>query len=1377
MLDFFARLLDTDGFPPRWYCGSWTPAHGWLHILSDLAICSAYFAIPGILAYFVLRRRDVPFPAIFWLFGAFILACGTTHLMEVIIFWHPVYRMAGAIKLLTAVVSWGTVVALVPAVPQALAMRTPEELQRAIVARKQAEDALQRANSELENRVQERTAELDEVNTALRHEREMLKVTLASIGDAVIVTDLVGRVTFMNSVAQALTGWSGEEARGQPLDSVFKIVNEQTRDTVTGPAERALAEGTIVGLANHTILIARDGTERPIDDSAAPIRHETGDIAGAVLVFRDVTEQRAAQRLARSLASIIESSDDAIIGKDPGGTITSWNRAAERLFGYSAEEAIGRPVKILAPPDRADEMPSILARLRQGERIDHFDTTRRAKDGRLVPISLTVSPINDQDGRLIGASKIARDISERKRAEEALREEKALLHATLTGIGDAVIVTDGAGGITMINPIASALTGWNEDAKGRAVDEVFQIINEQSGRPVESPVSRVLREGTVVGLANHTVLVRRDGTMTPIDDSAAPIRSAAGQVIGVVLVFRDVTERRRAQEAVRESQKREKERADELEAILRATPTPVWIAHDPECHRITGNPASFALLGLPEGSNVSATSPDEDPSMRGFREYQGEQPIPPEQLPVQRAARGEVVEGAEVKFVFDDGRVRYIYGNAVPLRNPDGSVRGSVAGFVDVTPLKEADEALRHSEAQFRQVADAMPQMVWAARPDGFIDYYNERWYEYTGFPRGHYGQESWEPILHPDDVERCVTTYFGCIKAEKPYQIEYRFKHRKTGGYRWFLGRAMPVRDESGKIIRWFGTCTDIDDTKRSAERLRLLWEAAAVMLSSAEPDTMLRELFASIGPHFGLDTYFNYMVNEAGDALRLVSCIGIPERTANQIKRLEFGQAICGTVAQSRKPIVATCIQGSDDPKAELIKSLGIQAYVCYPLQVNDQMLGTLTFASKSRGEFDPDELDFLQTICQYVAVAYERLRLVRKLQDADRRKDEFLATLAHELRNPLAPIRNAVELLRRSNGDDDVREQARGMLGRQLDQMVHLIDDLLDMSRISQGKIQLRKERMDLAAAFRSAQEAVQPLLESRAHHLTVTLPKDTIYLDADPTRLAQVISNLLNNAAKYTETGGHIWLTALEQRGEVVVSVRDTGVGIAPENLPHIFEMFSQVTPALERSQGGLGIGLSLVRGLVELHDGRVEAHSAGIGRGCEFVVRLPLAELSTDQKPEKPADRGIPQGGRKCRILAVDDNRDAADSLTLMLQLMGHETRTAYDGLEAVQAAAIFRPDAVLLDIGLPKMNGYEAARHIRAQPWGKRMALIALTGWGQEEDERRAVEAGFDHHLTKPAEPASLQRLLALMNPLLEPDPPSCPREPTSTVDGSGPPS
>ncbi len=377
-------------------------------------------------------------------------------------------------------------------------------------------------------------------------------------------------------------------------------------------------------------------------------------------------------------------------------------------------------------------------------------------------------------------------------------------------------------------------------------------------------------------------------------------------------------------------------------------------------------------------------------------------------------------------------------------------------------------------------------------------------------------------------------------------------------------------------------------------------------------------------------------------------------------------------------------------------------------------------------------------------------DRKRAEDALRESDRRKSEFLAMLAHELRNPLAPLRNGLQIMRLANHNGAAVERAQGMMERQLGHMVRLIDDLLDLSRITNGKIELRKERIDLAAAVKDAVETSRPLIEASGHELTVTLPPQPVFVDADRTRLAQVFANLLNNSARYTKRGGHVWLTVERQGSDVVVRVKDNGVGIPADLLPKVFEMFTQANRSLERSQGGLGIGLSLVRGLVEMHGGRVEAHSDGPGKGSEFVVRLSVLLSSVRGPRERGEGDGTPGScSSKCRVLVVDDNKDSAKSLSLMLQIMGYDARMAYDGLEAVDIAAAFRPAVVLLDIGLPRLSGYDACRRIREQPWGEGMVLIAQTGWGQEEDKCQAKEAGFNFHMVKPLDPAALEKLLS----------------------------
>jgi signal transduction histidine kinase/ActR/RegA family two-component response regulator len=522
------------------------------------------------------------------------------------------------------------------------------------------------------------------------------------------------------------------------------------------------------------------------------------------------------------------------------------------------------------------------------------------------------------------------------------------------------------------------------------------------------------------------------------------------------------------------------------------------------------------------------------------------------------------------------------------------------------------------------------------------------------------------------------------------------------------------------------------LDELKRTeaslrsqTERLELLWQAAAVLLGGDDPVVATRAVLDRIAPHFGIDAYLHYHAEGGGDALKLVAYAGVPVAEAQAI----------------------TCVDAANDPIARLAAARGFRAYALCPLYAGGKVVGAVAFASRGRREFDAGQTEFLRTIAYYVGVAHERAQLVRELRDTDRRKDEFLATLAHELRNPLAPIRNALAIMRLSGDDAAAVEQAGNMMERQLGHMVRLIDDLLDVSRITRGKLELRKERVELAAIVRNALETVAPMIEAAGHQLVVSLPAEPIHLDADPVRLAQVLSNLLNNAAKYMDRGGHIALRAEHDGEGVAIVVRDSGIGIPPESLPSIFDMFVQVDRSIGRARGGLGIGLTLVKSLVDMHGGRVIARSDGVGTGAEFIVHLPIVQASVVQQPaNEDRHEWTPLA---YRILVADDNGDAAESMGAALRLMGNEVRTVRDGLAAVVEAEAFRPDVVLLDIGMPKLDGYEAAKRIRAARWGQAMVLIALTGWGQDEDRQKAADAGFDRHFTKPVSPFEIRELLA----------------------------
>ncbi|HJX26978.1 MAG TPA: ATP-binding protein [Thermoanaerobaculia bacterium] len=440
--------------------------------------------------------------------------------------------------------------------------------------------------------------------------------------------------------------------------------------------------------------------------------------------------------------------------------------------------------------------------------------------------------------------------------------------------------------------------------------------------------------------------------------------------------------------------------------------------------------------------------------------------------------------------------------------------------------------------------------------------------------------------------------------------------------------------------------------------------------------------------------------------------------------------------------------------------------------PFSVGGRALGTIWIVSHDEHRrFDAEDLRVMTSLSELTGAALRTLSVhegvartatelrqanealrasEQALQEADRRKNEFLATLAHELRNPLAPITNALHILRVAEGDSPLRERALGMVDRQVRHLVRLVDDLLEISRITRGKLELRKEPTDIGRIVRCALETSRPAIEAAGHELTVTVPDEPLLLEADPIRLSQVLANLLNNAARYTDSGGRIWLTAGLEGGEAVIRVRDSGIGIPAPMLPRVFEIFTQVEPSRGSTHGGLGIGLAIVQRLVGMHGGTVEAESPGPGLGSTFTVRLPLLGAD-DWRPDAEAEDGRARSDAAPfgRVLVVDDNRDAAESLGTLLEILGSEVRVVHDGPSALEIIGTFQPSLVLLDIGMPGMDGCEVAHRVRSRSDLSGVTLVAVTGWGQEEDRRRSRDAGFDHHLVKPVELDTLRRLLS----------------------------
>jgi two-component system CheB/CheR fusion protein len=811
---------------------------------------------------------------------------------------------------------------------------------------------------------------------------------------------------------------------------------------------------------------------------------------------------------------------------------------------------------------------------------------------------------------------------------------------------------------------------------------------------------------------------------------------------------------------------------------------------------------------------------------------------------------------------------------------------------IDEIAVQRTEEALSVSEDRFRMLADNMSQLAWTCDRLGNVTWYNQRWLDYTGLSFDDMKGWGWSKVQHPDHLAHVVARIERSSRTGEPWEDTFPLRG-KDGSYRWFLSRALPMRDETGEIVCWFGTNTDIDDQKRTEESLRKVADAVLTLRpdSPTSGEAVLQVITEQVRELIGCHQSVTSLT-DGENWSQAINALSLSDKYAawrGYVTKPD-GSGIYALVVQLNKPIRLTQAELEAHPAwknfgREAQNHPPMRGWLAVPLVgVEGQTIGLIQLSDRYEGEFTPEDEAILVQYAQTAAGVLENQRLYRRvreseeryrtlveqvkehaifgtdiegrattwnegvrrvlgfeeaefvgkdieeeiftpqdiqsgvakrelgnaaamgsasddrwmmrkdgtrfwaagittarrddhgqligftkvmrdmtaqktledelrqvateLSDANRRKDEFLATLAHELRNPLAPMRNMLEIMKRTDDDRDLLQQVRDTMERQLGQLVRLVDDLLDVSRISRGKIDLKCERVELAAIVYQAVEASRPMAANSKHNVSVTVPPHPIYVYGDPIRLAQVVGNLLNNACKFTDAGGQIWLTVEQDADQAVIRVRDTGIGLAGDELRRIFEMFAQVDKSLERARDGLGLGLALVKKLVELHDGAVEATSPGLGMGSEFVVRLPVASGSLPAPPRESAD-GKPAATNSRRILVVDDNRDSANSLAMLLKVMGHEVDTANDGLEAISRVATFRADVILLDIGMPRLNGYEAARRIRNQNNQHGLRIVALTGLGQEDDRRRSEKAGFDAHLVKPVDLKILTKLLA----------------------------
>jgi PAS domain S-box-containing protein len=688
-----------------------------------------------------------------------------------------------------------------------------------------------------------------------------------------------------------------------------------------------------------------------------------------------------------------------------------------------------------------------------------------------------------------------------------------------------------------------------------------------------------------------------------------------------------------------------------------------------------------------------------------------------DEMPVAEIVNhGVVLRSSDaIMLISRDGRSLPVEQSTAPIQDDGGANSGMVLVFRDVTERCRAEQAVRESEERFRQLAEHITDVFWVTDPDGGKVLYVSPAYERVWGRTCQSLYEDWGSFLeavHRDDREKMRDAVKRLVRG-RPMSEEYRVI-RPDGTERWVWDRGFPIHDDIGRVVRIAGIAEDITERKHADATLRLSQQRFARFMQHLPGLAWIK----------GSQGRYVYANDTAARTF------GLPIETL-------YGR----TDQEIFPPETATAFREHD--RRALQTATGIQVIETLKHQdgtVHHSLVSKFAIPSPDGGEVLVGGMAIDVT---------DRLEMEAALKDADRRKDEFLAMLAHELRNPLAPIAAALQLMQGQGGRQ--MEAERAMAEQQVQYMARLIDDLMDVSRISRGKVILQKEVVDLVAIVTRSALAAQSLLAERRHELIVSLPEEPLFLEGDPTRLEQVLANLLSNAAKYTDPAGCIRVTAGHDNGWALLRVADTGIGIEPSVLPKVFGLFVQFERRLDRSRGGLGIGLSLVKSLVEMHGGSVEAHSEGPGQGSEFVVRLPALAVEPDCGVRVPpgdrarADDGIPAQ----RVLVVDDNVDAADSLgRLLSRFWSQDVRVVYDGPAAMEVARSFRPEVVFMDLGLPGMDGCEVARRLRCEPGLDGALLVALTGWGQESDRQMSRAAGFDQHLVKPVEVKMLREVL-----------------------------
>ncbi len=1149
----------------------------------------------------------------------------------------------------------------------------------------------------------EDTTERESVTRALADSRARLAAIIDSAMDAIITLDGEQRISLFNPAAERIFGFKAVELIGEPID---RLIPEQFRQTHRQHMQRfgnaTSASKTLLG---ELRALRSDGSEFPIEASISKV-----GVAGETIftvILRDVGERRLADDALRAseerFRSLVEQAADGIFVSDSRGRYLDVNSAGCEMLGYSHDEILELGIPDILDLSEHSRIEAHVAQLSSGE-VNVSEWQFRCKNGATFPGEVSARKLGD--GRL---QAILRDVSERKRAETELRYQLNLIRGITEKSTNAIFITDATGRVTAVNPEAVRLFGYSaEELIGQVTHDLLHH-RHPDGRPYpmsECPLCHVYTSGETIR-DHEAVFLRKDGSQVIVMGSNSAIE-ADGKQVGATLVLHDISALKQVERALRE-------REDDLKRAQAVGHIGSWRL-DMRRNELTWSEENHRIFEVPEGTQMtyefflSCVHPDD----RAYvdREWQ--------------AGLGGAPYDIEHRLLVD-GKVKWVREKAELEFAADGKLLGGFGTTQDISEIKAAEleldmarTAAIEEKTRLETVMQTLPVGVAIVDGQGGNLHCNADYERIWRGPRpavhsveDYDAYKAWwmtsgEPV-QPHEWASALAIASGELVANQPLRIQ-----RFDGSFASVLNSAAPIRDAHGHIVGSAVVIQDITEIREAEQSLRESEErfqlAAEVgHFGTWDWDVPSGKVFWSRG-HYEI---LGYREGEVTPSYQSWS-----ERVHSEDRaRVE---------AEIRR-----CMMEKIDYVAEF--------RVLWP----DDSLHWMSARGRSDYDQDGNCTRMLGVMSDITSLKQAELAL----READQRKDEFLAMLAHELRNPLAPIRNAAHVLGRLDLDEPRVRWAQDIIERQVSHLTHLVDELLDVSRIARGKVNLKLARIDLVDLVRQACEAVQPLFQAKGHHLDVQLPDMQVILEGDLVRLIQVLQNLLSNAAKYTPDHGRIELAARVCGRELEIRVSDNGMGIPADLLPGVFDLFRQGERTLDRSQGGLGIGLTLVRRLVELHGGRATAASAGAGQGASFSVWLPLPPQAVESVA--PSEDPRPADAARLKVLVVDDEPVVAESMVVFLELEGHQVRSAGASEEAFRLLQEFQPRVVLLDIGLPDQDGYTVARKIRQLPGGDAVILVAVSGYGQVDAIERGRQAGFDHYLVKPVDPEKLVALLA----------------------------